>query len=78
MLYRLSLLAGIGLTLFDRVAFGGRFSLIGALPDGRYDLRTNFVDVPSSVSSQAIQQAVLAALQLQIQPKTVTKSMPVG
>jgi uncharacterized protein (TIGR03435 family) len=34
----------------------------------------NFVDVPNSVIDSAVQQAVLSALHLQVQPKTVTKS----
>jgi uncharacterized protein (TIGR03435 family) len=52
--------------------FGGRYVLKAPLPDGRYDLRTNFVDVPYTVSTSAVQQAVLAALHLQVQPKTIT------
>ena len=54
--------------------FGGRYALKGALPGGHYDLRTNFVDVPPAVSASVVQQAVLSALHLQIQPKTVTSS----
>lgn len=54
-------------------AFGNRYVLKGQLPDGRYDLRTDFVDVPDAVSTAVVQQAVLSALHLQIQPKTVTK-----
>jgi thiol-disulfide isomerase/thioredoxin len=53
--------------------FGNRYVLKDPLPDGRYDLRMNFVDVPSSVMDSAVQQAVLSGLHLQIQPKTVTK-----
>jgi uncharacterized protein (TIGR03435 family) len=34
----------------------------------------NFVDVPNSVMDSAVQQAVLSALHLQIQPKTITKN----
>jgi uncharacterized protein (TIGR03435 family) len=34
----------------------------------------NFVDVPHTVSTSVVQQAVLSALHLQIQPKTVTRS----
>jgi ethanolamine ammonia-lyase small subunit len=47
--------------------------LVGTLPEGLYDLRMNFADVPDSVITSVEQQAVLAALHLQIQPKTVTK-----
>jgi thiol-disulfide isomerase/thioredoxin len=58
-------------TAFD--IFKNRYVLKVSLPDGRYDLRTNFVDEPQTVSDPAIQQAVLAALHLQIEPKTITK-----
>jgi uncharacterized protein (TIGR03435 family) len=34
----------------------------------------HFVDVPDSVTSSAVQQAVLSGLHLQIQPRTVTRS----
>jgi len=54
--------------------FGNRYVLKGPLPEGRYDLRMNFVDVPNSVVDSAVQQAVLSALHLQIQPKTVSRS----
>jgi hypothetical protein len=54
-------------------AFGNRYVLKSPLPDGRYNLRTNFVDVPNAVSTSVVQQAVLSALHLQIQPKKVTK-----
>lgn len=54
-------------------AFGNRYVLKSPLPDGRYNLRTNFVDVPDAVSTSVVQQAVLSALHLQIQPKKVTK-----
>ena len=53
--------------------FGNRYVLKGPLPEGRYDLRVNSVDVPQSVTDSVIQQAVLAALHLQIQSKTLTK-----
>lgn len=58
-------------TAFD--PFKERYVLKGQLPDGRYDLRVNFVDVPHAVSTSAVQQAVLSALHLQMQSKTVTK-----
>jgi uncharacterized protein (TIGR03435 family) len=47
--------------------------LKGQLPDGRYDLRVNFVDAPAAASTSVIQQAVLSALHLQIQQKTITR-----
>jgi len=53
--------------------FADRYVLVGTLPEGLYDLRMNFADVPDSVITSVEQQAVLAALHLQIQPKTVTK-----
>lgn len=53
--------------------FTGRYVLKGSLPDERYDLRTEFVNLPQSVADSVIQQAVLAALHLQVQTKTVTK-----
>jgi thiol-disulfide isomerase/thioredoxin len=54
--------------------FSNRYVLKGPLPEGRYDLRMHFVDVPDSVISSAVQQAVLSGLHLQIQPRTVTRS----
>jgi uncharacterized protein (TIGR03435 family) len=53
--------------------FEGRYFLKDQLPDGRYDLQTNFVDVPHGVSTSVVQQAVLSALHLQVQSRTVTK-----
>jgi thiol-disulfide isomerase/thioredoxin len=58
--------------LFD--PFGNRYVLKDALPAGRYDVRVNSVDVPQAVTDAVVRQAVLAALHLQIQPKTVTKA----
>jgi uncharacterized protein (TIGR03435 family) len=63
---------GLITNAFD--VFGNRYVLKDPLPDGRYDLRMNFVDVPHTVSTSVVQQAVLSALHLQIQPKTVTRS----
>jgi thiol-disulfide isomerase/thioredoxin len=63
---------GLMMNAFD--AFSKRYVLKGPLPEGRYDLRMHFVDVPNSVISSAVQQAVLSGLHLQIQPKTVTRS----
>jgi len=54
--------------------FEKRYVLKDPLPEGRYDLRMNFIDVPNSVIDSVVQQAVLAALHLQIQSKTLTKS----
>lgn len=53
--------------------FGNRYVLKDPLPEGRYDLRVNSVDVPQTVIDPVVQQAVLAALHMQIQPKTVTR-----
>jgi uncharacterized protein (TIGR03435 family) len=53
--------------------FGNRYVLKDPLPDGRYDVRVNSVDVPQTVIDPVVQQAVLAALHLQIQSKTITK-----
>jgi thiol-disulfide isomerase/thioredoxin len=53
--------------------FGNRYVVKGPLPKGRYDLRVNSVDVPQTVTDSVVQQSVLAALHLQIQPKTVTR-----
>jgi len=58
-------------TAFD--PFKDRYVLKGQLPDGRYNLRENFVDVPHAASVSAVQQAVLSALHLQIQPKAITR-----
>jgi thiol-disulfide isomerase/thioredoxin len=63
---------GLMTNVFD--AFSKRYVLKGPLPEGRYDLRMHFVDVPDSVTSSAVQQAVLSGLRLQIQSKTVTRS----
>jgi uncharacterized protein (TIGR03435 family) len=53
--------------------FGNRYVLKDPLPEGRYDVRVNSVDVPQTAVDSVVQQAVLAALHLQIQPKTLTK-----
>ncbi|WP_263367275.1 redoxin family protein [Edaphobacter bradus] len=53
--------------------FENRYVLKDPLPEGRYDLRVNSVDVPQTVSDSVVQQAVLAALHLQIQSKTLTR-----
>ena len=55
-------------------AFENRYVLKDPLPEGRYDLRMNFVGVPQSAMDSAVQQAVLSALHVQIQPKTVTRN----
>lgn len=54
--------------------FENRYVLKGTLPDGRYDLRMNFVDIPNTVITSTIQQAVLSGLHLQIQQKTVIQN----
>ena len=53
--------------------FGNRYVLKDPLPEGRYNVRVNSADVPQAVSDSAVQQAVLAALHLQIQSKTITR-----
>jgi thiol-disulfide isomerase/thioredoxin len=63
---------GLMTTVFD--VFENRYFVKEPLPEGHYDLRMNFVDMPKFVMDAAVQQAVLSALHLQIQPKTVTKS----
>jgi thiol-disulfide isomerase/thioredoxin len=63
---------GFMTNLFD--PFENRYVVNEPLPDGHYDLRVNFVDVPNSVMVAAVQQAVLSGMHLQIQPKTVTKN----
>jgi uncharacterized protein (TIGR03435 family) len=55
--------------------FADRYVLVGTLPDGLYDLRMNFADVPNSVITSVVQQAVLSGLHLQVQPKTVNRSV---
>jgi hypothetical protein len=54
--------------------FENRYFVKGSLPEGLYDLRMNFVDVPEPVINLAVQQAVLSGLHLQIQPRVVTTS----
>jgi len=63
---------GLMTNVFD--IFGDRYVLKDALPEGRYDLRMHFTGVPQAVISQTARQAVLSALHLQIQPKTVTRN----
>jgi len=53
--------------------FGEQYFVKGPLPEGRYDLRVNLGDVPQAVNDPVVQQAVLAALHLQIERKTLTK-----
>jgi thiol-disulfide isomerase/thioredoxin len=53
--------------------FGNRYVLKGSMPEGRFDLRVNLGELPEAAMRPAIQQAVLGALHLQIQTKTVTK-----
>ena len=54
-------------------AFQNRYVLKDPLPESRFDLRVNAVDEPQAVVDSVVQQAVLAALHLQIQSKTITK-----
>ena len=53
--------------------FGNRYVLKDPLPAGRYDVRVNSVDVPQTMVDSVVQQAVLAALHLQIESKTLTR-----
>jgi thiol-disulfide isomerase/thioredoxin len=53
--------------------FGNRYVLKDSLPEGRFNLRVNSADVPPKVNDSVVQQAVLAALHLQIQSKTLTR-----
>jgi uncharacterized protein (TIGR03435 family) len=53
--------------------FGNRYVLKDPLPEGRYNIRVNSVDVPQTAMDSFVQQAVLAALHLQIESKTLTK-----
>jgi thiol-disulfide isomerase/thioredoxin len=53
--------------------FENRYVLKGTLPDGRYNLRMNLGDMPQTATTPVMQQAVLAALHLQIRPKTITR-----
>jgi thiol-disulfide isomerase/thioredoxin len=50
-----------------------RYVLKDPLPEGRYDLRVNSGDAPRTAVDSVVQQSVLAALHLQIQPKTLTR-----
>ncbi len=50
-----------------------RYVLKEPLPEGRYDVRVNSADLPQAAMDSVVQQAVLAALHLQIQSKTLTK-----
>jgi thiol-disulfide isomerase/thioredoxin len=51
-----------------------RLVLMCELPDGRYDLHTEFTGVPDAVASSVIREAILSGLHLQVQPTTVTKT----
>ncbi len=53
--------------------FGNRYFLKDSLPEGRYDVHVNSVDVPQASMDSFVQQALLAALHLQIRSKTLTK-----
>ena len=53
--------------------FGDRYVLKGSMPEGRFDLRVNLGELPEAAMRPAIQQAVLGALHLQMQQKTLTK-----
>ena len=63
---------GLMSTVFN--PFENRYVVKEPLPDGHYDLRMNFVEVPKSVQDAAVQQAVLSGLHLQIQPRTITQN----
>jgi len=53
--------------------WGDRYFLKDPLPEGRYDVRVNSADVPQAAIDSVVRQAVLAALNLQIQSKTLTR-----
>jgi thiol-disulfide isomerase/thioredoxin len=53
--------------------FGNRYVLKDSLPEGRYDVRVTSVDVPQTMVDLVVQQAVLAALHLRIQSKTLSR-----
>ena len=53
--------------------FGSPYVLKDPLPDGHYDLRVNVADTPQAVVDAVSQQAVLAALHMQVESKTVTR-----
>src|SRR5579875_1137291 len=53
--------------------FSNRYVLKAPLPGGRFDVRVNAADVPAGVTDAVVQQAVLAALHLRIEPRTVRK-----
>ena len=53
--------------------FRDRYVLKAPLPEGHYDVRVIFPDASQHVSDSVVQQAVLAALHLQIQSKTITR-----
>lgn len=53
--------------------FSNRYVLKTSLPEDRFNLRVSFLDVPDTVVQSVTQQAVLSALRLRLQPKTITK-----
>ncbi|WP_213806025.1 redoxin domain-containing protein [Granulicella sp. dw_53] len=53
--------------------FESHYVLKDPLPAGRYDVRVNSTGVPQTLNDAVVRQAVLAALHLQIQPKTLTR-----
>ena len=63
---------GLLTDVFD--AFGNRYFVKGELPDAHYNLRMTLGDPSQTLTSPAVQQAVLAALHLQVQAKTITKT----
>jgi len=62
---------GLLTTVFD--VFANRYAVKCEMPDGHYNLRMTLGDASQTLTSPAIQQAVLAALHLQVWPKTITK-----
>jgi len=63
---------GLLTNVFD--PFEDRYVLKDPLPEGRFDLRMHFVDVPWPVMNSAARQAVLSALHMQVKQKTVTSA----
>jgi thiol-disulfide isomerase/thioredoxin len=62
---------GLLTTVFD--VFSNRYALKGEMPAGHFNLRMTLGDASQTLTGAAVQQAVLAALHLKIEPKTITK-----
>jgi uncharacterized protein (TIGR03435 family) len=53
--------------------FENRYALKDPLPEGRYNLRVNFANVPQTAITTVVRQSVLSALHLKVESKTVSK-----